>query len=84
MGDSTETLVANPNPGPDAVLSSPHRLLGSLFDTSTDPAVAAAVRDAVLEMIDEEMENEMDITDGGAEAGNALDSSSRAPSTSMP
>jgi len=43
----------------------------STLSVSGDPAVSAAVRDALLEMIDEEMESEMQI--GDAEDEHALD-----------
>merc|ERR1711959_306203 len=36
----------------------------SLYDVSGDPAVSAAVRDALMEMVDEEMEAENKLVDG--------------------
>merc|ERR1711939_529200 len=43
----------------------------SVLDVAGDPAVSAAVRDALLEMIDEEMESEQDLTQG--DSRHALD-----------
>merc|ERR1711871_262423 len=45
----------------------------SLFDSDVDPAMASAVRNAVLEMIDEELESEMEISGKEDTATCALD-----------